>query len=110
METGEQVAIKKVLQDKRYKNRELQIMRMLEHPNVVELKHSFFSTTTTHTVEELYLHLVLEYVPETIYRASRHFTKMNLHMPLIYVQLYTYQVRQKKNVLKCVSSVFELVV
>ncbi|KAL7209976.1 hypothetical protein ACSBR1_031530 [Camellia fascicularis] len=32
------VAIKKVLQDKRYKNRELQIMKMMDYPNVV-LKH-----------------------------------------------------------------------
>lgn len=30
-DNGEPVAIKKVLQDKRYKNRELQIMRKLEH-------------------------------------------------------------------------------
>ena len=35
---GESVAIKKVLQDKRFKNRELQIMRKLEHPNIVTLK------------------------------------------------------------------------
>ncbi|KAL0756620.1 hypothetical protein Bca101_094288 [Brassica carinata] len=89
LETEEKVAIKKVLQDKRYKNRELQIMRMLDHPNVVELKHSFFSTTEK---DELYLNLVLEYVPETIYRASRSFTKMNQQMPLIFIQLYTYQV------------------
>ncbi|KDO66111.1 hypothetical protein CISIN_1g0141741mg, partial [Citrus sinensis] len=34
LETGETVAIKKVLQDKRYKNRELQTMRLLDHPNV----------------------------------------------------------------------------
>uniref|UniRef100_A0A6N2L8L8 Protein kinase domain-containing protein n=1 Tax=Salix viminalis TaxID=40686 RepID=A0A6N2L8L8_SALVM len=34
LETGQAVAIKKVLQDKRYKNRELQIMRLLDHPNV----------------------------------------------------------------------------
>lgn len=35
-----------VLQDKRFKNRELQIMRMLvtkEHPNIVRLKHCFYS-------------------------------------------------------------------
>ncbi|MCD9561361.1 transcriptional activator [Datura stramonium] len=54
-ETGEIVAIKKVLQDKRYKNRELQIMQMLDHPNIVALKHSFFSTTDK---EEVYLNLV----------------------------------------------------
>ena len=40
-----QVAIKKVLQDKRFKNRELQIMKMMSHPNVVGLKHCFYSTT-----------------------------------------------------------------
>ncbi len=42
-ETGEVVAIKKVYQDKRYKNRELQIMRGLEHPNVVGMKQAFYT-------------------------------------------------------------------
>jgi len=35
------VAIKKVLQDKRFKNRELQIMRLLAHINIVKLKYFF---------------------------------------------------------------------
>jgi serine/threonine protein kinase len=46
VETGEVVAIKKVLQDKRFKNRELAIMRGLvkdPHPNIVALKHCFYS-------------------------------------------------------------------
>ncbi|XP_010544691.1 PREDICTED: shaggy-related protein kinase beta [Tarenaya hassleriana] len=94
LEMGERVAIKKVLQDNRYKNRELQIMRMLHHSNIVELKNSFFSTTEK---GELYLNLVLEYVPETVYRASRHYTKMNHHMPLIFVKLYTYQICRALN-------------
>ncbi|GJS56341.1 shaggy-related protein kinase epsilon [Tanacetum coccineum] len=89
LESGEAVAIKKVLQDKRYKNRELQTMRLLGHPNVVSLKHCFFSTTDK---DELYLNLVLEYVPETTYRVTRHYNKENQRMPLIYVKLYTYQV------------------
>ncbi|PKU64433.1 Shaggy-related protein kinase theta [Dendrobium catenatum] len=89
LETGESVAIKKVLQDKRYKNRELQIMQMLNHPNVVKLKHHFFSTTDR---DELYLNLVLEFVPETVYRASKYFARMKQHMPLLYAQLYTYQI------------------
>ncbi|GJX28374.1 shaggy-related protein kinase epsilon [Tanacetum coccineum] len=88
LETGEAVAIKKVLQDKRYKNRELQTMRLLDHPNVVSLKHCFFSTTDK---DELYLNLVLEYVPETAYRVARHYSKANQRMPMIYVKLYTYQ-------------------
>lgn len=46
VETGETVAIKKVLQDKRFKNRELQIMRQLvkdPHSNIVALKHCFYA-------------------------------------------------------------------
>ncbi|KAK8630404.1 hypothetical protein V6N13_079200 [Hibiscus sabdariffa] len=89
LETGESVAIKKVLQDKRYKNRELQIMRILDHPNVVQLKYCFFSTTEK---DELYLNLVLEYVPETVHRVSKHYSRMNQHIPVVYVQLYTYQI------------------
>ncbi|KAI8024024.1 Shaggy-related protein kinase kappa [Camellia lanceoleosa] len=88
-ETGEIVAIKKVLQDKHYKNRELQIMQMLDHPNVVSLKHCFFSTTDK---EELYLNLVLEFVPETVNRIARQYSRINQRMPLIYVKLYTYQI------------------
>ncbi|CAO2826677.1 unnamed protein product [Amaranthus hypochondriacus] len=89
LETGETVAIKKVLQDKRYKNRELQTMRLLDHPNVTSLKHCFFSTTGK---DELYLNLVLEFVPETVHRVIRHYNKINQRMPLIYVKLYMFQI------------------
>ncbi|GLT31911.1 hypothetical protein SLA2020_066110 [Shorea laevis] len=89
LETGETVAIKKVLRDGRYKNRELQIMRLLDHPNVVSLKHCFFSTTEK---DELYLNLVLEYVPVTVYDVLKHYSGANQHMPLIYVKLYMYQI------------------
>nr|KAJ0227696.1 hypothetical protein LSAT_V11C100043670 [Lactuca sativa] len=89
LETGETVAIKKVLQDKRYKNRELQLMRTMDHPNVVSLKHCFYSTTSK---DELFLNLVMEYVPETIFRVLKHHSDARQRMPLIYVKLYTYQV------------------
>jgi len=54
VETGEVVAIKKVLQDKRFKNRELQIMRQLvkdPHPNIVALKHCFYSQVCAGLIE-----------------------------------------------------------
>ncbi|KAK6141255.1 hypothetical protein DH2020_025010 [Rehmannia glutinosa] len=89
LETGETVAIKKVLQDRRYKNRELQLMRLMDHSNVISLKHCFFSTTTR---DELFLNLVMDYVPETMYKVLKHYTNSNQRMPLIYVKLYTYQV------------------
>ena len=43
VETNEPVAIKKVLQDKRFKNRELQIMRRLDHCNIIRLQYFFYS-------------------------------------------------------------------
>ena len=65
-------------------------MRLLDHPNVVPLKNCFYSTTDKN---EVYLNVVLEYVPETVYRMSRHYVRMNQHMPMLYVQLYAYQVK-----------------
>mmetsp|Transcript_77225 Transcript_77225/g.116171 ORF Transcript_77225/g.116171 Transcript_77225/m.116171 type:complete len:385 (+) Transcript_77225:500-1654(+) len=92
VETGEVVAIKKVLQDKRFKNRELQIMRQLvkdPHPSIVALKHCFYSQGEK--PDELYLNLVLEFVPETVYSISRRHHKHNIPLPLMFVKLYLYQ-------------------
>ena len=72
VETRETVAIKRVLQDKRFKNRELQIMRLLDHRNVVKLKQSFYSTAER---DDVYLNLVLEFVPDTVYRIIKHYSK-----------------------------------
>lgn len=41
--------------------------------------------------DEVYLNLVQEFVPETVYRASRFFNKMKTTMPILEVKLYTYQ-------------------
>lgn len=43
-QVSEMVAIKRVLQDKRFKNRELQIMRRLDHCNIVKLKYYFYTS------------------------------------------------------------------
>lgn len=88
--SSEQVAIKKVLQDKRFKNRELQIMRRLDHQNIVQLKYFFFSSGDK-LKEEVYLNLVLEFIPETVYRVARHYTKQKQTIPILYVKLYMYQ-------------------
>ncbi|XP_038065735.1 glycogen synthase kinase-3 beta-like isoform X2 [Patiria miniata] len=94
-DTGEMVAIKKVLQDKRFKNRELQIMRKLEHCNIVRLKYFFYSSgeksSGSGKKDEVYLNLVLEYVPETVYRVARHYSKNKQTIPILYVKLYMYQ-------------------
>lgn len=94
--TQEQIAIKKVLQDKRFKNRELQIMRKLDHCNVVKLKY-FFHSMGDRGNSEVYLHLVLEYMPETLYRIARTHSRTRQNLPMILVKLYMYQLFRSLN-------------
>ena len=92
IETGETVAIKKVLQDKRFKNRELQIMRQLvkqPHPYIIALKHHFLSKGSKS--DDVYLNLVLEFVPETIYSVAKKYYRSKDLMPLVQVKIYMYQ-------------------
>ena len=89
VQTGEVVAIKKVLQDKRFKNRELSIMKQLGHTNIVDLKHCFYSQGEKQ--DEVYLNLVLEYVPDTVYRVARNAQKNKTILPNLTVKMYMYQ-------------------
>lgn len=85
--SGEEVAIKRVLQDRRFKNRELEIMKSVRHVNIVNLYAYFFSTEK----EEVYLNLVLEYMPGTVDSESVWFNRMHQTMPNIVIKLFTYQ-------------------
>ena len=78
LETGETVAIKKVLQNRKFKNRELHIMKTITskqaHPFVIALKHYFPSSGKDASGEgqkEIYLNLVLDYMPETLYSLTK---------------------------------------
>ncbi|XP_055912489.1 protein kinase shaggy isoform X2 [Eupeodes corollae] len=88
-DTGELVAIKKVLQDRRFKNRELQIMRKLEHCNIVKLLYFFYSSGEKR--DEVFLNLVLEYIPETVYKVARQYAKTKQTIPIHFIRLYMYQ-------------------
>lgn len=89
VESNELVAIKKVLQDKRFKNRELAIMRRLDHCNIIRLQYFFYSNDGNK--DEVYMNLVLDYIPETVYRVIRHHSKARQVMPTLYIKLYMYQ-------------------
>lgn len=89
VETGETVAIKKVLQDRRYKNRELDLMRDLRHPNIIAFRHAFFTTEPAN--EEVYLNIVMDCVPETMFRVTEHYSRIRSPVPLTLFKLYSYQ-------------------
>ncbi|XP_070185003.1 glycogen synthase kinase-3-like [Littorina saxatilis] len=64
-------------------------MRKLEHQNIVKLKFFFYSSGEKK--DEVFLNLVLEYVPETVYRVARHYSKSKQTIPILYIKLYMYQ-------------------
>lgn len=78
------VAIKKVLQDRRFKNRELSIMKRMFHPNVVTLLYYFYTCSNRSQDAEVYLNLVMDYVPENVYKQIRYYSQQRTTMPLIY--------------------------
>jgi len=87
--TGEQVAIKKVLQDPRYKNRELQILRMLKHPNIVVLKHFFHAKAEQ---DGIFLNLVMEFIPYTVHHVLKKYMNESKSVPSMVSKVYMYQI------------------
>ncbi|KAK5778813.1 putative serine/threonine protein kinase MRK1 PWA37_001293 [Arxiozyma heterogenica] len=95
-ETNESVAIKKVLQDKRFKNRELEIMQQLIHPNIIDLKYFFYEKDDQ---GEVYLNLILDYMPQSLYQRLRHFVHQKTLMPRLEIKFYMYQLFKSLNYL-----------
>ncbi|PWV01532.1 putative glycogen synthase kinase-3 alpha [Trypanosoma cruzi] len=92
--TGVNVAIKKVIQDPRFKNRELQIMQdlsRLRHPNIVLLKNYFYTVLGDHRHNDVYLNVVMEFVPDTLHRVCRAYYRRLASPPLILVKVFMYQ-------------------
>jgi glycogen synthase kinase 3 beta len=103
-ETGETVAIKKVMQDKTCKNRELQIMQQLHrvpHPFIMQLKYHYTTTgpgrkgsKSQHSQQVQsaeYLNLVLDFMPETLHSVVRAYHKRQEWLPAILIKSYLFQ-------------------
>jgi serine/threonine protein kinase len=104
--TGEIVAIKKVYQDRRYKNREYSIIKSLSHPNIIKVLHAFY--TTGEMKDEIYLNIVMNYVSDNLFRMIRNYYQKNdknkeemkeikeskdkIKFPLFLIKLYTFQI------------------
>ena len=89
-ESGETVAIKKVFQDKRYKNRELQILKELNHPHVTNLRHAFY--TQGDSSDEVYLNIVMDYIPGNLYEIIKYYRQSKHKVPNVLIKLYSYQI------------------
>lgn len=65
-------------------------MRMMDHPNVVQLRHSFIARGDR--PDQVYLNLVMEFIPDTIFRTLRTHKSAKKRIPTLYMKLYAYQV------------------
>lgn len=91
VDDNEKVAIKKVLQDPQYKNRELIIMKKIKHVNIILLKDYYFTETHKNGGKKIYLNVVMEYIPQTMHKHMKLYANSNQLMPMFLVKLYSYQ-------------------
>jgi serine/threonine protein kinase len=87
---GSVVAIKKVLIDPRYKNRELEVMQQIDNRYVVRLLDSF--RTAGRTDKEVYINLVMDFLPQSLHQFNLDYRKDRKYPPLLYVKLFAYQI------------------
>lgn len=81
-------AIKETFQDAHYKNREAQIVKNLNHPNIVKVHHIFFSQKTRGT----YLHLVMDHVPSNLFEVVQKYKRSGKQFAPNVIRTYMYQI------------------
>lgn len=91
IDTSEKVAIKKVLQDPQYKNRELMIMKNLNHLNIIYLKDYYYTEAIKKNEKNVFLNVVMEYIPQTVHKYMKYYLRNNQFLPIFLVKLYSYQ-------------------
>ena len=69
--TKQVVAIKNVLQDPKYANREFKIVDKLHHPNCINVHHHFFNVRDNN----VYLNIVMDYFPGNLYKVLKFYYK-----------------------------------
>ncbi|CUV05403.1 hypothetical protein [Cryptosporidium parvum Iowa II] len=121
IESGKRFALKKVLQDPRYKNRELDIMKVLDHVNIIKLVDYFYTTgdeepkppqppddhnklggknngvnnhhksVIVNPSQNKYLNVIMEYVPDTLHKVLKSFIRSGRSIPMNLISIYIYQ-------------------
>ena len=71
-------------------NEWLCVLKVLRHPNVVELKDYYYTEAPGEREGEKFLHVVMEFIPETAYRVVRSYVRNNSRVPMILVKVCVY--------------------
>ena len=75
-------------QDPKYSNREFKIVNELDHPNCIKVHNYFFSNKEDS--DDVFLNLVMDYLPDTLYKILRFYYKHNNDFPNALGKIYSY--------------------
>jgi serine/threonine protein kinase len=84
--TQEIVAIKEVEIEEKFKSRELDMLKIMIHPNIVRLKYFFHLSS----IKDI-LCLIMEYMPMSAHRLISDYRHNHKILPLFYIKLFSYQ-------------------
>ncbi|RCK57952.1 Protein kinase MCK1 [Candida viswanathii] len=82
-------AIKRVPAQTEYKSRELEILRFVNHPNIVSLR--FFFDKTSSTDNKVYQNLVMECLPSNLQSEIKYYRQSKYTIPYPHMKAYTFQ-------------------
>ncbi|GAA5986030.1 hypothetical protein JCM5350_005505 [Sporobolomyces pararoseus] len=90
---GAVLALKRTKQDRRFKNRELNLMQnpTLRHPNIIDCKYAWQERNNPQESNHVTLYLLLEYIPQTLYTHYRVWSKRKLVFPELLCKVYLFQ-------------------
>ena len=88
-EKHQPVALKRVLQDRRVRSRELAVLQQVKHPCIVHLLDSFYSQAPHST--DVYLNVVTERMPCTLHDAAAAFVRRHELFPTVLTKLFVFQ-------------------
>ena len=84
------IAIKKMYLDRACGTRELDLLRELRHPNIIEFYEAFYTKADEHG--GVNINIVTEHLPTWLYRLIRNSVKNGQSMSLLDIKIYLYQI------------------
>ncbi|CAK9440151.1 uncharacterized protein LODBEIA_P42510 [Lodderomyces beijingensis] len=82
-------AIKRVPAQTEYKSRELEILRVVQHPNIVSLR--FFFDKKSSSDNKIYQNLVMECLPSNLQTEIKFYRQSKYTIPYPHMKAYTFQ-------------------
>lgn len=84
-------AIKRFPAQTEYKSRELEILRVVNHPNIVSLRFFFDKQSSKPSEHKVYQNLVMECLPSNLQSEIKYYRQSKYTIPYPHMKAYTFQ-------------------